>query len=111
MKAFRFGIASAASLVAAPVCAETCKASFYGRESGRYTATGERFNPMGLTAASLSYPFGSMLKVSLQKRAIIVRVNDRGPARKTGKCLDLSQGAAAALRLPGIGMVHIRRLG
>ena len=89
-----------------------CKASFYGYESGRTTASGERFRPSGFTAAHRTLPFGSRLHVSLGARSVVVRVNDRGPAAWTGRCLDLSQGAAAALGLTraGVATVRIARL-
>ena len=109
MKALSFGIVSA--LVATSGHAETtCIASYYGKESGRYTANRERFNPMGYTAASLSYSFGTMLRVSFHRRSIVVRVNDIGPAKKTKRCIDLSQGAAEVLKLK-LGLVRIRKVG
>jgi|SRR5579885_466545 rare lipoprotein A len=94
----------------APVRAEVCVASWYGRESGRVTASGERFHPPGLTAAHRSLPFGARLRVSLHSRSVGVRINDRGPAAWTGRCLDLSQGAARALRMRGVARVKIQRL-
>ncbi|WOJ88069.1 septal ring lytic transglycosylase RlpA family protein [Methylocapsa polymorpha] len=92
--------------------AETCCASFYGYESGRITASGERFRPGGLTAAHRTLPFGARLLVSANRRSVTVRVNDRGPFIR-GRCLDLSQGAASALGLAraGVGVVRITRRG
>src|ERR1039458_7943140 len=77
--------------------AETCRASWYGRESGKITANGEHFKPDGMTAAHRSLAFGTMIGVRLGARKIKVRINDRGPARWTGRCLDLALGAARAL--------------
>jgi rare lipoprotein A len=68
----------------APGHAETCRASWYGTESGTRTATGERFNPDGFTAAHRTFHFGTRLRVSLGARSVTVRVNDRGPATWTG---------------------------
>src|SRR5262245_55030751 len=74
-------------------------ATWYGQElAGNRTASGERFNPNGLTAAHRSLPFGTCLRVGNPKtgRSVKVRVNDRGPFTK-GVSLDLSHGAARAI--------------
>ena len=85
-----------------PAFAQKMRASFYGSESGNRTANGERFNPHGMTAAHRTLPFGTRLRVCREHRCVVVRINDRGPARWTGRALDLSRGAARAL-----GMLHI----
>lgn len=96
----------------APGHAETCRASYYGYESGRFTATGEHFNPDGFTAAHRSLPFGTRLRVSLRGKSVTVRVNDRGPASRTRRCLDLSHGAAARIGLlkAGVAVVTIEKI-
>jgi rare lipoprotein A len=45
------------------------------------TASGEVFNPDGLTAAHRFLPFGTCLEVGnpRTRKTVIVRVNDRGP--------------------------------
>jgi rare lipoprotein A len=85
-------------------------ASWY--QSGHTTASGERFHPNHLTAAHRSLPFGTRLRVENLRthRAVIVRVNDRGPHIK-GRVLDLSRGAARRIGMIGIDKVRIRRLG
>lgn len=87
------------------------KASFY--ESGRRTASGERFDPDGFTAASRTLPFGALLHVTNLKtgRSVVVRINDRGPFVH-GRGLDLARGAAAALGIidSGVATVKIARL-
>jgi rare lipoprotein A len=78
---------------------QTVRATWYGNElAGNRTASGERFNPNGLTAAHRSLPFGTCLRVANPKtgRSVSVRVNDRGPFTK-GVSLDLSHGAARAI--------------
>lgn len=62
------------------------------------TASGERFDMNGLTAAHRTLPFGTRLRVrNLQNGLeVIVRINDRGPWVK-GRIIDLSKAAAAAL--------------
>lgn len=95
--------------------AQTGIASYYGRElAGRRTASGERFNPHGLTAAHRTYPFGTRLRVTnlANGRQVIVRINDRGPFVRR-RMLDVSQGAARVLGFAGRGMARVRyeRLG
>lgn len=92
-------------------------ASFYGGgprayEPNSHTANGERFNQWGLTAAHRTLPFGTKLRVCFSGCAV-VRVNDRGPARWTGRSLDLSRGAASAVGLVrrGVGTVRVAILG
>lgn len=90
----------------------TVYASYYGHGErlSRHTASGEYFNPHGLTAAHRTLPFGTHLRVSYRGRSVVVRVNDRGPAKSTGRSLDLSYGAARALGMSGSAPVHIERL-
>jgi rare lipoprotein A len=99
--------ALAAFLIVAPAQALTTgMASYY--KSGRLTANGEAFRPMGLTAAHRKFPFGTKLKVTFLKtgKSVLVRVNDRGPFIK-GRVLDLSLGAAKMIGLhkSGVGKI------
>lgn len=97
----------AALLINNPVLAATCGlASYYGSESGSVTANGERFNPMGLTAASKKLKFGTRIRVSYMGNTVIVRINDRGPYIK-GRILDLSKGAARKIGLTKAGVGKI----
>ena len=85
-------------------------ASFYGKElAGRKTASGERFNPGGMTAAHRSLAFGTQLKLTniSNGRTAIVRINDRGPFVR-GRVLDVSFGAAQALGFVGRGTASLR---
>jgi len=88
-------------------------ASFYGGGPRAYelnarTANGERFNKWGLTAAHRTLPFGTLLNVCFT-RCVVVRVNDRGPARWLRRDIDLSRGAAEAIGLiaKGVGRVDV----
>ncbi len=85
-------------------------ASWYGSESGRQTANGERFRPEGVTAAHTTLPLPSYVEVTALDtgRRILVRVNDRGPFTGRGRILDLSKGAAEALGARGRGVVPVR---
>lgn len=69
------------------------KSSWY--EDGELTANGEHYNPNKLTAAHRNLKFGTKVKVTNVKngKSVIVRINDRGPAKWTGKTIDLSRAA------------------
>ncbi len=84
-------------------------ASFYGYESGPRTASGERFDPNAMTAAHRTLPFGALVRVTYQGRSVVVRINDRGPFVR-GRDIDLSEGAARRIGLPGVGAVTIEVL-
>ena len=92
--------------------ATTMRASFYGVESGRVTASGQLFRPMGFTAANWTMPFGTRLSVCFHGCATVT-VDDRGPARRLHRDLDLSHGAARAIGLEaiGVGVVDVAVLG
>ena len=81
-------------------------ASYYSH--GQKTASGERFNPHGLTAAHRSLPFGTKLRVVNPRngRSVTVRITDRGPFIK-GRSLDLSLGAAKVLGITGQGVARV----
>lgn len=93
-----------ARLRAAPASAAyeaTGLASWYGEEvAGNRTASGERFDPGGLTAAHRTLPFGTLVEITLLDtgRSVVARVNDRGPGRRD-RLIDLSRGAAQRLGL------------
>ena len=75
------------------------RASWYGAfHHGRPTATGERFDMEALTAAHRTMRLGTRLRVTnlSNGKSVEVRVNDRGPYI-TGRIIDLSRAAAAAL--------------
>ena len=86
-------------------------ASWYGQEfAGRTTANGEIFDPMLLTAAHRTLPFGTIVDVRNPKtgQSVRVRVNDRGPY-VGDRLIDLSYAAARQIGLidPGKGEVDI----
>jgi rare lipoprotein A len=87
-------------------------ASWYGPGfHGRKTASGERFNTHALTAAHKTLPFGTRVKVTNEKtgRAVVVRINDRGPYAH-GRIIDLSQASAHAIGIGGVGRVSLSQL-
>lgn len=83
-------------------------ASYYMEASAR-TASGEKFDANGLTAAHRTWPFGTRVRVTnLQNnRSVVVRINDRGPQRKD-RIIDLSYGAAREIRMTTAGVVKVR---
>ncbi|MBA2693556.1 MAG: hypothetical protein H0U65_13875 [Rubrobacter sp.] len=93
-----------------PAQAESVVASFYGDElAGNPTASGEPFDPSGLTAAHPSLPFGTQAEVCYQG-CVTVTINDRGPF-VAGRGLDLSAGAASAIGLTGVDTVEFNVVG
>jgi rare lipoprotein A len=108
----RFRTAMILLLVSTPAFAgQNMRATWYGQElAGNRTASGERFNPNGLTAAHRTLPFGTCLRVSNPKtgRSVAVRVNDRGPFTK-GVSLDLSHGAARAIGMHSTQNVTVNK--
>jgi rare lipoprotein A len=86
-------------------------ASWYGEEfAGRTTANGEIFDPLLLTAAHRTLPFGTVADITNPKngQTVRVRVNDRGPYIGN-RIIDLSYAAARQIGLiePGVGDVEI----
>ncbi len=86
-------------------------ASWYGEEfAGRTTANGEIFDPLALTAAHRTLPFGTIVDVLNPKtnQAVRVRINDRGPY-VGNRVIDLSYAAASQIGLiePGSGEVEM----
>lgn len=90
-------------------------ASWYGEDfHGKPTATGERYDMYGISAAHKILPLGTWVRVTSLKngKTIDLPVNDRGPF-VAGRIIDLSYGAAKALGIlgPGTGPVEIEALG
>ena len=85
-------------------------ASWYGPGFTRaHMASGEPYDPNAFSTASRTLKLGTMLRIGYGGRVVTVRVNDRGPYVK-GRDLELSQAAAAALGLPGVGTVTVQVL-
>jgi rare lipoprotein A len=85
-------------------------ASWYGDYfQGKTTASGEPYDMNDLTAAHPSLPLGTRVRVTNLRngRAVILRVNDRGPV-VDGRIIDLSYGAAKILGMSGTGIQRVR---
>ncbi len=88
----------------------TAVASWYGPGFTRaHMASGEPYDPNAFSTASRTLRLGTLLRIVYGGRVVTVRVNDRGPYVK-GRDLELSQAAAAALGLPGVGTVTVQIL-
>ncbi|MGH9456034.1 MAG: septal ring lytic transglycosylase RlpA family protein [Thermoanaerobaculia bacterium] len=84
-------------------------ASWYGEEfAGRTTANGEIFDPLKLTAAHRTLPFGTMLDVTnpTTGKSVRVRINDRGPF-VGDRVLDVSYAAAMELGMVDAGVARL----
>lgn len=89
---------------------ETGIASWYGDDFHKQaTANGETFNKGELTAAHRTLPMPSLARVTNLEngRAIVVRVNDRGPFARS-RIIDVSQRAAQLLGFERQGTAKVR---
>jgi len=87
--------------------AESGLASVYAYSGGK-TASGERANPSGLTAAHRTLKFGTHVRVTNRRngRSVTVRINDRGPFMR-GRVIDVTPGGARALGFSGLAPVTL----
>jgi rare lipoprotein A len=76
--------------------------SYYSE--GKFTSSGERFDPEGQTCAHKKLPFGSRVVVHYRGKQIPCRVNDRGPFNS--RILDVSRGVARQLGMLSIGVIQ-----
>jgi rare lipoprotein A len=85
-------------------------ASWYGPHfHGKRTASGERFDMNGFTAAHRTLPLNSYVRVVnlATGQSVVVRINDRGPYAG-GRIVDLSARAARDLSMTEDGVVRVR---
>jgi rare lipoprotein A len=85
-------------------------ASWYGEYfDGKPTASGEDYDMYDMTAAHPTLPLGSYVRVTNLRngRAVVVKVNDRGPIVE-GRIIDVSYGAAQALQFQQRGLQRVR---
>lgn len=85
-----------------------CTTSWYGEQHrGLTTASGQPFDPDAMTVAAWDYDFGQVLEVTYEGQAVEVEVTDRGPARRLGRCLDLSAAAFSQLADTSVGLIEV----
>jgi rare lipoprotein A len=85
-------------------------ASWYGHPyHGRRTSNGEVYDMNLMTAAHLSLPFGTWVRVTnlTNNRSTEVRINDRGPF-VNDRVIDLSRAAAREIAMIGPGTARVR---
>jgi rare lipoprotein A len=85
-------------------------ASWYGEYfQGRETASGELYDMNDLTAAHLTLPLGTFVRVTNLRngRAVVLRINDRGPV-VPGRIIDVSYNAARVLGFKAQGLQRVR---
>ena len=83
---------------------------WYGEPfDGQPTANGETYDMYGITAAHLTLPMGSIVRVVNLRthRSEIVRINDRGPYVE-GRELDVSYEVARRLGFARCGLARVR---
>lgn len=86
------------------------KASWYGYECAKKKmANGKRFNPKFLTAASYFWPLGTHVEVTNLRngKSVDVTITDRGPAKRLGRLIDLSECAAKVLGYHDSGLTFV----
>jgi len=85
-------------------------ASWYGPGfHGEHTASGERYDQDGISAAHKTLPLPSLVRVTNLEngRSAIIKVNDRGPF-VADRIIDLSKGAAIKLGVYQVGTAKVR---
>jgi len=88
-------------------------ASWYGGGEPLQThvAMGHRFDPDALEAAMWDMPFGSAVRVTNLEngRSVVVRVTDRGPARRLDdRIIELTRASCARIAPLEQGLVRVR---
>ena len=89
---------------------ETGVGSWYGSDfHGKPTSSGEIYNMYDLTAAHKTLPLGTYAMVTNldNKKAVEVKINDRGPFVE-GRIIDLSFAAARALDIVDCGVAMVK---
>jgi len=89
-------------------------ASWYGTKfHGKRTSSGEPYDMYAMTAAHKTLPLPTYARVTNLRngRAVVVKINDRGPF-KDNRLIDLSYAAAVKLGITaeGTGLVEVRAL-
>src|SRR5262249_29952258 len=85
-------------------------ASYYSNDlQGNQTASGEPYDPVRMTAAHRTLPFGTHLLVTNleNNKSVVVTVTDRGPKRPD-RLIYVSLNAAAVLEMLPNGVVKVR---
>jgi rare lipoprotein A len=93
-----------------PVSTEVGLASWYGPPyAGRKGADGTVYDQNAMTAAHLTLPMGTMVRVTnlSTNQSVVVKITDRGPFVR-GRIIDLSLAAAKATGVYRVGVAKVR---
>lgn len=106
---YEYRVPYVSSLGVVSLSPPSCVASWYGggEALNALTASGEPFDAEGMGVASWDYPFGTVLEVWAGGRSVRVTVNDRGPAERLGRCLDLTKAAYSVLDSLDSGLLDV----
>lgn len=89
---------------------QTGLASYYAdRYHNKKTASGEPYKNNANTAAHMTLPFGSMVRVTnvANGKSVLVRVNDRGNFPR-GRVIDLSKAAFSSIGNLRSGLIKVK---
>lgn len=101
-------------LLAVSICwsADFGIASYYGagEKLNDQVACGWDFNENLLECASWKYPLGTVLKVTCLEtgKSVVVRVTDRGPAKRLGRLIDLTKYAFSQIADLRQGLIKVK---
>ena len=109
----RLWILMVGALLVSPCYAdEVGVCSFYGNGEplNPLTASMEPFDPTAMRCASWNYPLGTVLKVTnlANGKSVIVRVNDRGPAKRLNRVIDLTRESFRKIADLRVGLINVR---
>jgi rare lipoprotein A len=93
-----------------PVSTEVGLASWYGPPyAGRKGADGTVYDQNAMTAAHLTLPMGTMVRVTnlTNNESVVVKITDRGPFVR-GRIIDLSLAAAKATGVYRAGVARVK---
>lgn len=93
-----------------PIATEVGMASWYGPPyAGRKGADGTVYDQNAMTAAHLTLPMGTLVRVTnlTNDQSVVVRITDRGPFVH-GRIIDLSLAAAKATGVYRAGVAKVR---
>lgn len=89
---------------------QTGLASYYAdRYHNKKTASGEPYQRHANTAAHMTLPFGSLVRVTnlANDKSVVVRVNDRGNFAR-GRIIDLSRAAFSTIGNTRSGLIKVK---
>lgn len=74
------------------------------------TANGEIFDDSKLTCASWNFPFGTYLRVThlTNGKAVLCRINDRGPAKRLNRLIDLTKESFREIAPLATGLIPVK---